>query len=343
MKNILFVDDSHIDKEALELLTSESNDFTIFHAESIADAKQIVQSEEIDVIVTDYHLNDGIGIDLIYRYSEIPVIIITGTNDIELSIMAMRAGAYDFLIKDPSMSYLKILTIACQQAIFRKTQEQHLQKMTQAVEQNPSLIMIANVHGVIEYANPKYVETTGYDMHEFIGANTRMLKSGVHDINFYKNLWDTITSGNKWTGEIYNRTKNGEHFWEFASIAPLKNRAGKVTHYIKACENITELKKAQKESEDAEKTKTAIAIAGSISHELNQPLQIILGYIELLKEKLTDNESASRQFQIIINNIDRIMDISKKLKNITDYRTRDYLDGTVLDIHHQGDEQKKPN
>lgn len=333
IKTILFVEDDEVDRMSLERNMKNNENFKFISASSLFKANEVLQNDSVDVIVTDYNLGDGTGIELINKYPDIPVIIITGTNDIELAVTAMKEGAYDFLVKDFERNYLKMIAISCQHAIKRKNQELFLSKLTQAVEQSPSLILITDMNGLIEYANPKFCETTEYTETELQGNCTRALRSGHHTQEFYQNLWSTILSGNKWTGEIYNKTKSGVYYWEFASIAPLKNKEGKITHFIKVAENITEIKKAEQEKIKAEKLQTVLETAGAVSHELNQPLQIIMGYSELLITKLQDNDSLKKQIEHIIKNINRIVEITEKIKNITEYKVKHYLDKTnIIDL-----------
>jgi PAS domain S-box-containing protein len=334
IKTILFIEDDEVDRMSLERKIKKSNQFNFFSAPSVFKATEILSSNQIDVIVTDYNLGDGVGIDFIKKYLDIPVIIITGTNDIELAVTAMKEGAYDFLVKDFDRTYLKMIELSCQQAIKRKNQELFLLKITQAVEQSPGLVLITDINGVIEYANPKLTELTGFTKDDLIGASVNIFKSGYHTSDFYQKMWKTIISGHKWTGELYNKTKLGSLYWEFASIAPIKNKEGRITHFVKVAENITELKKAEQEKIKAEKLQSVLEMAGTVSHELNQPLQIILGYSELLKEKLAENDKFKKQLQHIINNINRIVEITEKIKNITEYKTKHYLDNTnIIDIH----------
>lgn len=105
-------------------------------------------------------------------------------------------------------------------------------KFFSAVENSPATIVISDRQGNIEYANPGFTEITGYTPQEVLGQHTRILKSGEHDGEFYKNLWGTIVSGKVWRGEFYNRKKNGEYYWEQAHIAPIKNNKGEITHFV---------------------------------------------------------------------------------------------------------------
>jgi len=336
-KNVLYVEKDPADKQRFESFFTEKLDFDCIIADSISDTYEIVKREQIDVIVTATQLKDGDGIQLVTIYSDIPVIILAGNHDIEQAAKLIRLGAYDFIVKDSSHSYLQLLPLCFEQAIYRKSKEKTLNIFTEIVEQNPHLIVVTDSEGLIEYANPKVEEVTGYTPSEMVGINPRILKSGQHDKEFYKNLWSQISSGQKWIGEFCNKAKNGELYWELASIAPIKNRAGKITQYIKVSEIITQRKKEEHERIESERSAAVLQMAGAISHEINQPLQIILGYTELLKERLKDDASASKQFAHIINNINRIMEISKKLKDVTDYRTKRYLDGIIIDIHQDGD------
>ncbi|MGL4369968.1 MAG: SpoIIE family protein phosphatase, partial [Spirochaetota bacterium] len=126
----------------------------------------------------------------------------------------------------------------------RETVEQ-LRKLSLAVEQSPSSVIITDRDGNIEYVNPKFTHLTGYESSEVIGKNPRILKSGEMGSAGYKAMWNTITAGREWQGEFHNRKKNGELYWEFGSISPLRNSRREITHYIAVKEDITERKKAE--------------------------------------------------------------------------------------------------
>jgi len=121
---------------------------------------------------------------------------------------------------------------------------EQLRKLSRAVEQSGSTIVISDVTGNIEYANKKFVETTGYTLEEVIGQNPRVLKSGYTSPEEYKNLWETISAGGEWHGEFHNRKKNGDLYWESAIISPIINEGGKITHFLAVKEDITARKEA---------------------------------------------------------------------------------------------------
>ncbi|MCW9032760.1 MAG: EAL domain-containing protein [Alphaproteobacteria bacterium] len=127
----------------------------------------------------------------------------------------------------------------------RKETEDALQMLYKAVEQSPDAVMITDAEGIIEYVNPYFEEITGYQESEVIGKNPNILKSGETPQDTYKELWETITEGGIWRGELLNKKKNGDLLWEFASISPVYDDEGKRTHYVAIKENITEKKRQE--------------------------------------------------------------------------------------------------
>lgn len=127
----------------------------------------------------------------------------------------------------------------------RKQTEEQLHKLSRAVKQSPSLVIITDVKGNIEYANPKFTQITGYTLKEIIGKNPRILKSGQLPPETYEHLWATIIRGNEWQGEFYNKKKNGEFYWASASISPIRDSHGNITHFLAVQEDITERKKME--------------------------------------------------------------------------------------------------
>jgi len=131
--------------------------------------------------------------------------------------------------------------------------QQELRKLWRAVEQTPATILMTDVTGKIEYVNPRFVEITGYSAAEALGQNPRFLKSGAHDPAFYRHMWETLGQGNVWQGELCNKKKNGELYWESACISPVRDSKETITHYIAVKEDITERRRAAEALRLAEK------------------------------------------------------------------------------------------
>jgi len=128
----------------------------------------------------------------------------------------------------------------------RKQATDELSKLSRAVEQSPASVVITDLEGNIEYVNPKFTEVTGYTSAEILGKKPNLLKGGNAPKSFYRTMWNTLVSGDIWEGEFENRRKNGETYWESATIAPIKNASGTVTHYLAVKEDITERKEFEK-------------------------------------------------------------------------------------------------
>ncbi len=126
-----------------------------------------------------------------------------------------------------------------------KESEIELRKLYRALEQSPVTVMITDTQGTIEYVNPKFVETTGYTEDEAIGQKPSILKSGNMEDEDYKELWETISSGNTWSGEFQNRKKDGTVYFESTSISPVRDTSGNIINYISIKEDITTRKKVE--------------------------------------------------------------------------------------------------
>ena len=133
-----------------------------------------------------------------------------------------------------------------------KLVENQLLKLSKAVNQSPVSIVITDIDGNIEYANPVSLKITCYEKEEVIGENPRIFKSGEKSQDEYKNLWDTLLSGKEWKGEFHNEKKNGELYWERATISPVFNEMGEMVNFLAIKEDITEQKLTREALEESE-------------------------------------------------------------------------------------------
>jgi len=216
-----------------------------------------------------------------------------------------------------------------------KDAEEQILKLSTSIEQSPSTIVITDVNGNIEYVNPKFTEITGYSSEEVIGKNPRILKSGKMPDAVYKQLWDTISKGEVWRGELLNRKKNGELFWEWIILASIKNEDQEITNYVAIKEDISlrkqmeaELIVAKNKAEESDRLKSAFL--ANMSHEIRTPLNSIIGFSELLADTHFEIEQKDEFIGHIISNgnsllsiISDIMDISKMESGMLSIRTRE--------------------
>ena len=129
----------------------------------------------------------------------------------------------------------------------RSAAEASVRQLASAVDASGSSIVITDLDGAITYANPAFSHITGYTREEAMGENPRVLKSGKHTAEFYKEMWDVLVKGETWSGEIINKKKNGDLYWERASISPVKNDEGEIISYVAVKDDITVAKEAEED------------------------------------------------------------------------------------------------
>ncbi len=239
----------------------------------------------------------------------------------------------------------------------QKRAEEQVVKLKKGIEQSPAIVIIADIKGSIEYVNPKFVEVTGYSVDEVLGQNPRILKSGYHPDEVYKAMWNTLLAGNDWKGELLNKKKNGDLYWESTSISPIRDENGKIKYFIAVKEDITERKqiefelyerdlklKEQNEEYQAineeltesnerirainkelifareiaeENDRLKSAFLANMSHELRTPMNGIIGFAELLKRPQMTDEDRINYTKIIEQSGQRLLELINNLIDIS--------------------------
>ncbi|MBY0430281.1 MAG: PAS domain S-box protein, partial [Rhodospirillales bacterium] len=173
----------------------------------------------------------------------------------------------------------------------RKALENRLRTFFYGIEHSPLSIVITDMRGVIEFANRRCMETSGFELEEIIGRTPRIFRSGETPQAIYQALWGELLAGREWYGEILNRRKNGELYWEFEAVSAIKNEVGAITHFIAIKEDVTEQKRAaaalveaKRAAECANRAKSEFL--ANMSHELRTPLNAIIGFGEIMKMEL---------------------------------------------------------
>lgn len=139
--------------------------------------------------------------------------------------------------------------VACVRTDITHMQETQLElrKLSRALEQSPAAVMITDTRGIIEYINPKLCELTGYSPQELLGQDNSLLKSGEMDAGIFIDMWETLKKGMEWRGQLLNRRKDGDLFWDSTSISPLRSDNGEISHYVAVKEDITAQKRAEEQ------------------------------------------------------------------------------------------------
>ncbi len=300
-----------------------------------------------DLILLDIMMPGIDGFETCKRLKEsettrdIPIIFMTALVSIADKVKGLSLGAVDYITKpfqkEEVIARLKLhlklrqltTTLEVQNEQLRteierrEKVEESLQILSRATDQSPASIVITDVNGNIEYVNPKFEELTGYSLAEAKGENPRILKTG-HTLSIeYKTMWESISGGGQWYGEFQNKKKNGDLYWEYASISAIRNAKGEITHYVSVKEDVTQRKLAEQaliklnqELEDmveqrtvslqqsekqlrqtneklmlsnldlARATRLKDEFLANMSHELRTPLNAVLGMSEALQEEL---------------------------------------------------------
>ena len=241
------------------------------------------------------------------------------------TIGAIAVQSYDDpeAYNNASKSILEVIAGQLSILINKKIIEENTAKLLKGIEHSPLSIVITNLDGNIEYVNPKFCEVSGYSPDELVGHNPRILKSGYQDNSFYTEMWKTIISGKDWQGEIQNKKKNGELYWENSNISPIFNEDGKIQHFIGIKEDITEKKqlmteliKAKEKAEESDRLKSAFL--ANVSHEIRTPMNAILGFSKLLDDPDMEYDERKECIDIIekkgndlLKLINDILDLSK--------------------------------
>ena len=180
----------------------------------------------------------------------------------------------------------------------RKSRDEERSRLVKAIEQSAETVVITDIDGNIQYVNPFFEKITGYTKEEAIGKTPRVLKSGKHSESFYKNLWDTITSGKVWAGDFVNKRKDGTFYEEEATISPVFDKNGEIVNYVAVKRDVTHEKLLQR----AKEYFTAVT-----SHELRTPVTK-LKLVKKLLDEITISEEKKEKFEkvlLILDEADR--------------------------------------
>jgi PAS domain S-box-containing protein len=221
-----------------------------------------------------------------------------------------------------SVEILEIVAHELSIFIQHKKSEEETIKLSTAIMQSPASIVITDPKGNIEYVNPKFSTISGYTLDEVKGKNPRFLKSGEHDLEFYKKMWETIINQKDWQGEIKNRKKNGELYWENVIISPITNDSNAITHFVAVKEDITDKKKmieelivAKEKAEEMNRVKSSFF--SNMSHELRTPMVGILGFSEVLMNELNKNPDHLHMIRSINTSGRRLLETLNMILNLS--------------------------
>lgn len=183
--------------------------------------------------------------------------------------------------------------------IIHKQTDTQLQLRVAALESTANGVVITDRSGNIVWANPAFTAITGYSLNDVLGQNPRILRSRQHPRSFYENMWNTILAGQVWHGEIINSRKDGRQYTEEQTITPVRNDRGEITHFVAIKQDITERKQLDQQFRQAQKMEAVGRLAGGIAHDFNNLLSVIIGYSEIVEERLKPDDPLRAKIEVI--------------------------------------------
>lgn len=205
-----------------------------------------------DVVFSDYSMpefNGKLALQILRQHDpDLPFIIVSGTIGEEAAVAAMKSGAQDYVMKTNLSRLLPTVERELREVQLRRERRQTqetLRKLSLVVKQAADSVFITDPSGRIEYVNPAFETLTGYNGDEARGQTPAFLRSGNHECIYYEKLWETISNGEIFRGNIINRHKNGELFYEEKVITPLTDEFGEITHFVSTGRDITARIKAE--------------------------------------------------------------------------------------------------
>jgi PAS domain S-box-containing protein len=273
----------------------------------ISDPKELYGKIVLDHIPPHLQHIVGSRIEAINKNIKIPVL--------EIQLIQVDGTIIDVEVAPTPFIYDKkpAALVLAKDISERKRYEEQLRKLSYAVEQSPTMTVITDKNGYIEYINPRFTQVTGFNPTEVIGKHCSTLGTNGENNQEPPEFVKVIPSGKEWRGEILSLKKTGEVFWEMCVLSPIKNQHGEITHYLKVGEDITqrkheeqELQKAKAEAEAANHSKSQFL--ANISHEIRTAMNCINGMTELLYT--TEITPAQKEYlELVKSSADSLMNL----------------------------------
>lgn len=292
------------------------------HAHSIEEARSVLRTRAYDLILFEYETGDAEAIQLVSEFLHagvsVPFILLTEDADEKTVAEIIESGTWNCVPKSQLDSATLVRTIRSTLALHSLEQEQQqaeesLRKLSRAVEQSADTVVITNRDGTIEYVNPAFEKLTGYSREEACGRTPRLLKSGEVSAETYQEMWKTILSGNVFRGILVNRKKDGELYYVEESISPVRDGAGRITHFISNGRDLTERLRLEAQLLQAQKMDAVGRLAGGVAHDFNNLLTIITSYSELALDTAQKSSPLEAKLQEILLAARRAADLTRQL------------------------------
>ncbi len=227
---------------------------------------------------------------------------------------------------DPSVQYSFALA---RDITAQKKAEEELIKFYSVAENTVNPLQITNLAGKMIYVNRAFVEASGYSKEELLGKNPNVFGSGKHPLKFWKNMWNTITSGKVWVGEVENRKKNGKPFFTQLLISPILDSDGKVISFFGIHRDLSEKKMLEKQLIHTQKMESIGTLAAGVAHEVGNPLASISALVQVVLRS-SEDEFVKERLGLVKNQVTRI---SKIIRDLVDFSRPSNYELQLTDIN----------
>lgn len=214
---------------------------------------------------------------------------------------------------------------------------EHMKRLSKVIEQSPSIVVITDKHGSIEYVNKAFILSTLYTYEDVIGKNINILKSGTMSKGEYKRLWGKITQGEEWSGEFCNKRQDGEFYWEYATIIPLKGDDGEIINFVKVAIDMTERRHLENQLRQSQKMEAIGQLTGGVAHDFNNILYAISNYAYLIRLNIEKYSGAYPDSRVLMNYVEGIQSSSERGAKLTQgllaFSRKQMIHPTQIDIN----------
>ncbi|MDI6766298.1 MAG: PAS domain S-box protein [Bacteroidota bacterium] len=211
----------------------------------------------------------------------------------------------------------------------RKKQELDLLRFTNLAHYTVNPIEITDAYGHIIYVNPAFEKASGYTKEEVIGKNPNIFSSGKHPKSFWNKMWQTISAGKVWVGEVENKGRNGEPFYTQLLISPIVNTEGDLVGYFGIHRDISDQKYLEQQLIHAQKMESIGMLAAGLAHEVGNPLASISSLVQII-QRTSEDEFTQEKLELIKSQITRI---SRIIRDLVDFSRRSTYEVQLTDIN----------
>ena len=329
--NIMLVEDDRVDRMAFNRSVKENgslHDYTV--ASSVAEAKTVLNSTRFDAVIADYLLGDGTAFDIFEMGVDAPIIMVTGAGDEETAVRAMRAGAYDYLVKDPDNNYLTVLPTIVENVVRRWKAERELRQYQSMVESAHDVIFFKDLNSRYVIVNDKTAECFGLTREEVIGKDDFELMPDTEEAA--RNIEDdrAVFAAGK-PKEITKRMTalDGAPYWFQAIKVPYFDADGKITGLVGIARDITDQKHAEDQIKAALREKEVLL--REMHHRVKNDLQVVSSLLNMQARLVSSEDTAA----ILSESRDRVNTMVLmhaqlyESGNLVEVNMKEFLEGLV--------------